>query len=124
MNTQRRIGVGGEKSRSVTAVAHIFLRAGRSLASPSPLSGAALLLQQMIWKWTTTVFDTITTATLKSSNVPIPDRAERIRFHEHVAPMFETILANQQESRTLAQLRDTLLPKLLSGEVRVGAAEA
>ena len=28
--------------------------------------------------------------------------------------------ANQQQSRTLAALRDTLLPKLLSGELRVG----
>lgn len=31
--------------------------------------------------------------------------------------------ANVEESRTLAALRDTLLPKLLSGELRVKQAE-
>ena len=34
------------------------------------------------------------------------------------------IHANQSQSRILADLRDTLLPKLLSGEIRVGEAEA
>lgn len=32
--------------------------------------------------------------------------------------------SNRAESRTLADLRDTLLPKLLSGEIRVGQAES
>jgi type I restriction enzyme S subunit len=31
--------------------------------------------------------------------------------------------ANDEESKTLAQLRDTLLPKLISGELRVADAE-
>ena len=39
-------------------------------------------------------------------------------FDEHVRPLFERIVKNQQESRTLAALRDTLLPKLISGELR------
>jgi type I restriction enzyme S subunit len=69
------------------------------------------------------VFDTITTATLKSSRVPLPDRADRIRFHEVTEPLFTCILANEKESTTLASLRDTLLPKLLSGEIRVSAFE-
>jgi len=34
-------------------------------------------------------------------------------------PIFEKILANKHQIRTLEQLRDTLLPKLMSGEVRV-----
>ena len=33
--------------------------------------------------------------------------------------MFAQILVNEHESHTLAQLRDTLLPKLISGELRV-----
>lgn len=41
------------------------------------------------------------------------------RFNELVAPMVQRIRANIHQSRTLAELRDTLLPKLLSGEVRV-----
>ncbi len=37
--------------------------------------------------------------------------------------LIEPVLQNRQESRTLAQLRDTLLPKLVSGELRVPDAE-
>jgi type I restriction enzyme S subunit len=40
-------------------------------------------------------------------------------FHRICAPLFEQAEANRTESRTLATLRDTLLPKLLSGEVAI-----
>ena len=40
-------------------------------------------------------------------------------FHKHVYPLLFKIAANEAESRTLAALRDGLLPKLMSGEVRV-----
>lgn len=40
-------------------------------------------------------------------------------FARHVAPTFESIRSNAQASETLAQLRDTLLHKLISGELRV-----
>ena len=43
-------------------------------------------------------------------------------YHNAVRPLFETILANTHQSRTLATLRDTLLPKLLSGELGVQGA--
>ena len=43
-------------------------------------------------------------------------------YHTTVRPLFEAILANTHQSRTLATLRDTLLPKLLSGELGVAAA--
>jgi type I restriction enzyme S subunit len=43
-------------------------------------------------------------------------------FTEIVRPLFDRISANEVESRTLAALRDALLPKLLSGELRVPAA--
>jgi type I restriction enzyme S subunit len=41
-------------------------------------------------------------------------------FTEIVRPMFDRINRNTEQSRTLAGLRDTLLPKLLSGELRLG----
>jgi type I restriction enzyme S subunit len=45
-------------------------------------------------------------------------------FHRTCAPLFEQAEANRTQSRTLATLRDTLLPKLLSGELSVAAATA
>lgn len=41
------------------------------------------------------------------------------RFHDRVAPMLSLRAINQSESRTLASLRDLLLPKLLSGDISV-----
>ena len=45
------------------------------------------------------------------------------QFERLVAPILRRIVENVHESRTLAALRDTLLPKLISGELRTGDAE-
>jgi len=43
---------------------------------------------------------------------------------EHVAaPLSTYISANDEENRTLAAIRDALLPKLLSGDLRIAEAE-
>lgn len=47
----------------------------------------------------------------------------RLAYNAKVKNMFSQILANEHESKYLAQLRDTLLPKLISGELRVTDAE-
>ena len=44
-------------------------------------------------------------------------------FADAVSGWIEAIEQNKQESQTLAQLRDTLLPKLISGELRIADAE-
>jgi len=44
-------------------------------------------------------------------------------FTATTRPLFERVTANAKESQTLANLRDTLLPKLISGEIRVPEAE-
>ena len=44
-------------------------------------------------------------------------------FDRAARPLFERIAANEVEIRTLASTRDLLLPKLMSGEIRVRDAE-
>ena len=44
-------------------------------------------------------------------------------FEEQVSPLHEIILSNERQSQYLAALRDALLPKLVSGEVRVKDSE-
>jgi type I restriction enzyme S subunit len=53
----------------------------------------------------------------------VPSRAVLSRFEETVRDWFALRQQNHAESRTLAALRDALLPKLLSGEVRLKQAE-
>lgn len=55
----------------------------------------------------------------KNTSVLIPPKDILTRFHEAVAPMFEMISQKQIETTHLADLRDTLLPKLMSGEIDV-----
>jgi len=52
--------------------------------------------------------------------VPTSELVER--FTDTVAPMYDQMESKILESKTLAQLRDTLLPKLLSGELPVAEA--
>ena len=65
-----------------------------------------------------TVFDTITTATFKTLDCIFPAPNITAAFDKVVEPMLSQIRANLHQSRTLATLRDTLLPKLLNGELR------
>lgn len=65
---------------------------------------------------------------LNRSNVyrlPVPWGPDALRqsFDEMVTPLRKRIAANSDESATLAALRDLLLPKLMSGEIRVKDAE-
>ena len=67
------------------------------------------------------VFDTITTSTFKEHKINTPPEIEIQSFEESIKPYFEKIFINQNQIRTLTHLRDTLLPKLMSGEVRVNS---
>ena len=49
----------------------------------------------------------------------MPDEDSVIKFHNHVKSLFQKVNQNKIQIRTLSTLRDTLLPKLMSGEVRV-----
>jgi len=65
------------------------------------------------------VFDTITTNTFKEHKINIPEGSEIIKFEETVSSLFNKMSSNTNQIGTLTQLRDILLPKLMSGEVRV-----
>jgi len=49
----------------------------------------------------------------------VPPKDLRDKFNRICEPILNRILVNHAESHTLAALRDTLLPKLLSGEIRL-----
>jgi type I restriction enzyme S subunit len=55
--------------------------------------------------------------------VLLPPRAIAEAFAEAASPLLARTLACRRESHTLVALRDTLLPKLISGELRVKDAE-
>ncbi len=68
------------------------------------------------------VFDTITRETLRTVSTVVPPSSLVERFEISVAPSLERIRVGLGESSVLVELRDTLLPKLISGELRVPKA--
>ena len=65
------------------------------------------------------VFDAIIRDTFKQIPFLVPDQAVIRMFSNYVTPMIRQIDALSHETRKLAQARDLLLPRLMSGEVAV-----
>lgn len=65
------------------------------------------------------IFTNLKTDILKEYPIPIADDESLIFFDNQVKPLFVKLLSNQTQIRTLEKLRDNLLPKLMSREVRV-----
>lgn len=55
--------------------------------------------------------------------VPMLSTTRREEFEREASPLRESVAAGSRENRLLAQLRDTLLPELMSGRLRVKDAE-
>jgi type I restriction enzyme S subunit len=60
---------------------------------------------------------------IHSLPLPVPRKATIVAFDEIVMPLLKRQRANENESITLSGARDLLLPKLMSGEIRVKDAE-
>ena len=58
--------------------------------------------------------------TVLDTTVALPAPPVRLAFSSLAAPLVSRMGATQRESRTLAALRDTLIPNLISGQIRVG----
>ena len=69
------------------------------------------------------VFDTITTSTFDTVVTLKASKIVNHRFEKIVTPLFNDIENNLRTNASLTQLRDTLLPKLLSGEITLPEAE-
>ncbi|MGB0901984.1 restriction endonuclease subunit S [Halocynthiibacter sp.] len=69
------------------------------------------------------VFSTITRNTFSSLSFAGAGEPCYTAFEEIIAPLFAKIKANGQENQTLAEMRDLLLPKLMSGEIRLKDAK-
>lgn len=76
-----------------------------------------LALAEMRMKGTGVAIPGLNSTAVRSLAVLVPPRAIVDAFTHQAEPLITRLLANAKQSRTLATLRDTLLPKLLSGEI-------
>lgn len=68
---------------------------------------------------TSSIATAVNSKIIKSMPFVIPAIDEITRFHEMTSSLFAEIKKNQEENQRLSALRDTLLPKLMSGEIDV-----
>ena len=64
-------------------------------------------------------FQEVSKTSFKSLEIVMPEEHKRKKFDDIAKPAFNKIFSNQSQINTLENLRDTLLPKLMSGEVRI-----
>jgi type I restriction enzyme S subunit len=69
-------------------------------------------------------FQEISKSNFRPLRVVVPSDPVLTNFTRTAGSLYQQLVKNERESRTLTQLRDTLLPKLISGELRVPDAEA
>ena len=65
----------------------------------------------------------MTTDILNAMGIAIPPASVLEEFESLVAPMYRAMQENDAQSKKIADLRDTLLPKLMSGEIDVSGIQ-
>lgn len=65
------------------------------------------------------VLNNLSTGRFAELRVLAPPAELRNLYHSCVAPLFDRILTNEQAAKTLAAVRNALLPRLISGELRL-----
>lgn len=72
---------------------------------------------------TSSIATAVNSKSIKALPILVPTNDLAGHFAQRVGPIFARIKYQQSEAATLAQLRDTLLPKLISGELRIADAD-
>lgn len=78
-----------------------------------------LYLKQLHISGTGTTQQQLTVPDFRKTEILIPDKITMDKFTNLMSPIFNQIWANEEENIKLASLRDSLLPKLMSGEIEL-----
>jgi len=79
------------------------------------------MIQWMLFRFT--VFSSQHLSESQKIKLINPTKKVKNNFNEIIKPIFDKTIENHKENKTLKQLRNTLLPKLMSGEIRVPLEE-
>jgi len=116
--TVGRVGITTEPMVSNEAIAHF------KFDDNTPFSKEYLYIFLKTFKYeslgsTSSIVTAINSSMIKDIEIIIPDDITMNVFRTYTEPLFSKIKANIYQIRTLEKLRNTLLPKLMSGEVRI-----
>ena len=116
--TVGRVGITTEPMVSNEAIAHFRFKEN------TPFTTEYLYFFLKNFKYqelgsTSSIVTSINSKMIKEFEIMVPDTNTMNKYKQYTEVIFKKIRHNQQQIRTLENLRDTLLPKLMSGEVRV-----
>ena len=77
------------------------------------------VISSLKYKANGAIFDAIVTRDFETETITVLSNTDSEKFTYIVESIYEQILFKQQENIRLTQLRDTLLPKLMSGEIEL-----
>ncbi|MBB3269699.1 type I restriction enzyme S subunit [Pseudomonas sp. OG7] len=99
------------------------------ITEQSPLSSEYIYLYLRQFDYsalssTSSIADAVNSKAVKAIPIIVPSSEVASAFQQAVSSIFERIKTIQQQAKTLTQLRDTLLPRLISGQLRMPEAPA
>ena len=116
--TVGRVCISTEKMVSNEAIAH-FVQTKKTIVSSEFLYLALKVFDYNSLGSTSSIATAVNSKTVKAMRVIVPSKTIAEQFQKEVSNLFELIKSNSLEMESLTKLRDILLPKLISGEVRV-----
>lgn len=116
--TVGRVGITTEDMLSNEAIAHF------KFTNKTPIAKEYLYLFLKSFKYdslgsTSSIVTAINSAMIKQMQIIIPDEMIMKKFEEQTQYIFDKIYSNQKQIQTLIQMRDGLLPKLMSNEIKM-----
>jgi type I restriction enzyme, S subunit len=120
--TVGRVAITVGEMLSNEAIAHFVLPEGSVLSSEYLYSYLSAFRYESLGS-TSSIGTAVNSKMIKAMPIIVPLEDSAGRYQSDVSPLFERLKAASLECVTLTQLRDTLLPKLISGEIRVPEAK-
>ena len=115
--TVGRVAITPEEMLSNEAIAHI-----KTSSDSIPSEYIYLFLSQFNFGKlgnTSSIATAVNSKSIKALEIIAPDSGIISKFYATVKPLFEKLKVNSQQIQTLTKTRDVLLPKLMSGKLRI-----
>ena len=118
-----RVAITEGEMTTNEAIAHFRLDAS------SPLSSEYIYLHLRQFDFsrlssTSSIAEAVNSKTVREIPILVPSKQVAAAFQDQISTVFARLKKNEQQAQTLTQLRDTLLPRLISGQLRLPEAEA
>ncbi len=117
-----RVAITDGEMTTNEAIAHF------RLDTDSPLSAEYIYLHLSQFDFsrlssTSSIADAVNSKTVREIPILVPGKQVAAAFQDQISTVFAILKKNEQQAQTLTQLRDTLLPRLISGQLRLPEAE-